>query len=51
MLFLLELIWNVEFIGIWSLMFLNISHAILHNLHIDTPVDKRKKLMSTSTII
>lgn len=33
MLFLLEIIWNVEcFTSILSLMFLNISHAILHKL-------------------
>lgn len=42
MLFLLELIWNTEcFTSILHLMFLNISHAILHKLYIDTDVDKR----------
>lgn len=47
MLFLLELIWNVEcFTGILDLMFLNISHAILHKLYIDPAVDKRRSSCS-----
>lgn len=48
MLFLFELIWNVEcFTSILGLMFLNILHAILHKLYIDTAVDKRGRNSSS----